>query len=40
MAVLFGDLPRFSALDDEGLARFYEGPLLAMGWELAVTEPF
>ena len=31
MAVLFGDLPRFSALDDEGLARFYEGPLVAMG---------
>lgn len=31
MAVLFGDLPRFSALDDEGLARFYEGPLMAMG---------
>lgn len=31
MAVLFGDLPRFSALDDEGLAVFYEGPLAAMG---------
>jgi hypothetical protein len=31
MAVLFGDLPRFSALDDEGLARFYEGPLAALG---------
>ena len=31
MPVLFGDLPRFSALDDEGLARFYEGPLMAMG---------
>lgn len=31
MPVLFGDLPRFSALDDEGLARFYEGPLAAMG---------
>lgn len=31
MAVLFGDLPRFSALDDAGLARFYEGPLIAMG---------
>jgi hypothetical protein len=31
MAVLFGDLPRFSALDDVGLARFYEGPLAAMG---------
>ncbi len=31
MAVLFGDLPRFSALDDEGLARFYDGPLVALG---------
>ncbi len=31
MAVLFGDLPRFSALDDLGLADFYEGPLAAMG---------
>ena len=31
MAILFGDLPRFSALDDEGLTRFYEGPLRAMG---------
>ncbi|MFN6956513.1 MAG: tetratricopeptide repeat-containing protein, partial [Acetobacteraceae bacterium] len=31
MAVLFGDLPRFSALDDAGLAAFYEGPLAAMG---------
>ncbi len=31
MAVLFGDLPRFSALDDAGLATFYEGPLAAMG---------
>ncbi len=31
MAVLFGDLPRFSALDDSGLATFYEGPLMAMG---------
>ncbi|MBP0466550.1 hypothetical protein J5Y09_21660 [Roseomonas sp. PWR1] len=31
MAVLFGDLPRFSALDDAGLADFYEGPLAAMG---------
>jgi class 3 adenylate cyclase len=31
MAVLFGDLPRFSALDDSGLATFYEGPLAAMG---------
>jgi class 3 adenylate cyclase len=31
MAVLFGDLPRFSALDDLGLAEFYEGPLAAMG---------
>jgi class 3 adenylate cyclase len=30
MAVLFGDLPRFSALDDAGLAAFYEGPLVAM----------
>lgn len=31
MAILFGDLPRFSALDDLGLADFYEGPLAAMG---------
>ena len=31
MAVLFGDLPRFSALDDAGLAAFYDGPLAAMG---------
>jgi hypothetical protein len=31
MAVLFGDLPRFSALDDAGLATFYDGPLAAMG---------
>jgi hypothetical protein len=31
MAVLFGDLPRFSALDDAGLAAFYQGPLAAMG---------
>ncbi|WP_170979337.1 tetratricopeptide repeat-containing protein [Roseomonas sp. HF4] len=34
MAVLFGDLPRFSALDDAGLAAFYEGPLRAMGQAL------
>lgn len=31
MAVLFGDLPRFSALDDSGLETFYDGPLAAMG---------
>lgn len=31
MAVLFGDLPRFSALDDLGFAKFYEGPWVAMG---------
>ncbi len=31
MAVLFGDLPRFSALDDAGLETFYDGPLAAMG---------
>jgi hypothetical protein len=31
MAMLFGDLPRFSALDDAGLATFYDGPLAAMG---------
>lgn len=31
MSVLFGDLPRFSSLDDAGLERFYEGPLAAMG---------
>jgi len=31
MAVLFGDLPRFSELDDVGLGKFYNGPLRAMG---------
>ncbi len=31
MGVLFGDLPRFSTLDDEGLAAFYRGPLADMG---------
>lgn len=31
MSVLFGDLPRFSLLDDAGLERFYEGPQAALG---------
>lgn len=31
MAVLFGDLAGFGALDDSGLDAFYNGPLAAMG---------
>lgn len=31
MAVLFGDLPRFSQLDDLGFAKFYEGAWTAVG---------
>jgi len=31
MAVLFGDLAGFGALDDTGLDAFYHGPLAAMG---------
>ena len=30
-SVLFGDLPGFGALDDHALARFYAGPLRAIG---------
>ena len=38
-AVLFGDLPRFSALDDAGLLAFYNGPLMAMGQVVNAAAP-
>jgi len=38
-AVLFGDLPRFSELDDAALLAFYTGPLVAMGRVVDETAP-
>jgi hypothetical protein len=38
-AVLFSDLPRFSAYDDAALAAFYAGPLAAMGGVVDRAEP-
>ena len=38
-AVLFGDLPRFSELDDAGLLAFYSGPLVAMGRVVDAARP-
>ncbi|MCK8783512.1 hypothetical protein M0638_03835 [Roseomonas sp. NAR14] len=39
MAVLFGDLPRFSTLDDVGLATFYGRPMAAMGRAVEAHAP-
>lgn len=39
MAVLFGDLAGFGALDDSGLDAFYNGPLAAMGRATDAHEP-
>ncbi len=38
-AVLFGDLPRFSELDDAALLTFYNGPLTAMGRAVDAAAP-
>jgi hypothetical protein len=38
-AVLFADLPKFSALDDAALAAFYAGPMVAMGAVIDAAAP-
>ena len=39
MAVVFGDLAGFGALDDSGLDAFYNGPLAAMGQAVDAHPP-